>query len=436
MHCTLLKKISALMVGLLLSTAIAGCGSDDRPPRGARAQRAGPPPTNVVVGQVIEKPVRGEIQVIGTVEPNISTTVSAEVSGVIERFDLREGDRVVKGRTVIAQLKRTDREIALREAQAVVARAKEEWEKLKKGYRPEEVNQRRAEVAERKALMERAEKDLARAKDLYADGAISIQELQREEANYVAARSQYEKALEALREAETGYQQEDIAKAEAEYRQAQAAYDRIADELEKTAIRSPINGFIVKKHAEVGQWVSAGGKIADVVDLDKVQIVTLIAEKEIGQISVGDRATITVDTYPGRTFVGRITHIVPQADLNSRAFPVKIEVDNSKGQPLKGGMLARVSITYGVPRPTLLVPKDAVVRRGDQQIVFVVNEQKAHLQQVVTGRAVDGFLEIVDGKLKVGNVVVVTGNEVLRDGAPVRIVTQEKVETSKGPQGR
>ncbi len=415
-------------IGLLFTIVLAGCGSDDGPPRQLGAQQTGPPPVSVVVGQVIEKPVQGEIQAIGTIEPNLSTTVSAEVSGLVERFDLKEGDRVIKGQTIIAQLKRTDREIALREAGAVVARAKEEWEKLKKGPRPEEINQRRAEVAERKALMERAEKDLARARDLHADGAVSTQELQREEANYLAARSRYEQALEALKEAERGYRQEEVAKAEADYKRAQAVYERIQDELKRTTIRSPITGTIVRKHVEVGQWVDAGGRIADVVDLDKVLIVTPINEKEISRLKVGDQATITVDTYPGRTFTGRIKHIVPQADLQSRAFPVKIEVANPEGR-LKGGMMARVSISYGTPRPTLLVPKDAVVRRDNQEVVFTVRGQKASLQRVVTGQAVDGFLEIVDGRLKTGDAVVVTGNEVLRDGAPVKIVTKvEKVQ--------
>ncbi|MBI3989328.1 MAG: efflux RND transporter periplasmic adaptor subunit [candidate division NC10 bacterium] len=422
-HRAFLGKGFGLLAWLLLSIAIAGCGSDAGSPQPAAAQQSGPPPTNVMVGQVMQKTIQGEIQVIGTVEPNLSTTVSAEVSGLVERFDLREGDRVVKGQTIIAQLKRTDREIALREAEAVVARAKEEWEKLKRGLRPEEINQRKAEVEERKALVEWASKDLSRLKELHADGAISIQDLQRAEANYLAAKSRHEQALEALREAETGYRQEDVAKAAAELKRAQAVYDRIQDELKRTTIRSPITGFIVRKHTEVGQWVDEGGKIADVVDLDKVLILAQINEKEIGQLKVGDRATITVDTYPGRKFAGRTKHIVPQADPQSRAFPVKIEVANPKGE-LKGGMLARVSIGYGAPRPTLLVPKDAVVRQGDQQIVFVVNQQKASLQRVVTGRAVDGFLEIVDGQLKAGDAVVVTGNETLRDGAPVKIVTK------------
>jgi multidrug efflux pump subunit AcrA (membrane-fusion protein) len=411
-----------LPVVFILSLALAGCGSDESAPQQAIAQHTGPPPALVAVVAVVEKAVRPEIRVIGTIEPKRRTTVSAEVAGLLEQFDLREGDRVVKDSTIIARLKRTDREIALREAQAVLARAQAEWEKLRRGYRQEEVNQRRAEVTERKAMMEQALKDRDRAKELHAEGAISIQQLQREEASYVAARAQYERSLEALREGETGFRPEDVAKAEAEVRQVQAAMERIRDELAKTAVRAPLTGFLVKKHAEAGQWVEEGGKIADLVTLDRVEVVTLIAEREIGRIAVGDQAAFTVDAYPGRIFTGRISHIVPQADLQSRAFPVKIEVDNPPGFPLKGGMLARVAIEYGAPRRTVLVPKDAVLRRGDRDVVFVVNRETAHHREVTTGRAVEGFLEIVRGDLKPGEAIVVTGNEALRDGAPVQVV--------------
>jgi RND family efflux transporter MFP subunit len=283
--------------------------------------------------------------------------------------------------------------------------------------------------------MEQALKDRDRAKELHADGAISIQQLQRDEASFLAARAQHERALEALREAETGYRPEDVAKAEAEFRQAQAAHERIRDELEKTTIRAPLTGFLVKKHAEVGQWVDEGGKIADLVTLDRVEVVTLIAEKEIGRIAVGDVAVFSVDAYPGRSFTGRISHIVPQGDLQARAFPVKIEVDNPQGFPLKGGMLARVTIGYGTPRRTVLVPKDAVVRRGDRELVFVVNQRTAHRREVVTGRAVEGLLEIVQGDLRPGEAIVVTGNEALRDGAPVQAVSPGTATPPGAPPG-
>ncbi len=423
-----------LLLGAIVSSLAGGCGSGDPAPRPAGAQPQGPPPTSVILGTVVERSIRPEIRVIGTVEPDRQTTVGAEVAGVVERFDLREGDRTVRNETIIAQLRTSDREIALREAAAALARAEAEREKLRRGYRPEEIGQRRAEVRERRALMEQGQKDLERSRDLHDDGAISIQQLQRDESVYLAARSQYDRALAFLAEVEAGYRQEDVAKAEAEFHQAQATRDRIQDELAKTTILSPLTGYLVKKHVEAGQWVDKGGRVADLVDLTTVRIVILIAERDIGQVRIGDTATIVVDAYPGRTFTGRVSHIVPQADLQSRAFPVKIEVENPAGAPLRGGMLARTSLGVGSTRPTVLIPKDAVVRRGDRELVFLVNGQTAVQREVSTGRAFDGFLELVEGDLRPGEPLVVTGNEGLRDGAPVMAV-KAGAPAQSGPPG-
>ena len=384
----------------------------------AAAQTA---PIPVVVAPAVEREVKNEVQIIGTVEPNLSTTVGAEVAGRVERFDPREGDPVVKGKTVLVQLDRTSREIALREAEALVAKAREEWEKLKRGLRPEEIAQRQAEVQQLWALLDWATKDLERIKALYQDGAISLADLQRAESSYLAAKYQHEKAVQALRLAQLGPREEEIAQAEAEYRRALAAYEKLNDELRRTTILAPISGFLVKKYVEVGAWVEAGEKVADLVDLDTVFVTGPVNEKEIGRIKVGDRAQITVDAYPDRVFQGRVAHIIPQADPLSRAFPVKVRVNNPLGHPLKGGMFARIAIQSGGSRKGLFVPKDAVVRRGSEAVVFLVQDGMARARKVEIGRVVGGLVEVKDNALKPGQEVVVTGNESLQDGVKVQI---------------
>ena len=104
-------------------------------------------------------------------------------------------------------------------------------------------------------------------------------------------------------------------------------------------------------------------------------------------------------------------HIIPQADPASRTFPVKIEVANTADSALKAGMSARVRLRSGATQSTVLIPKDAVVRRADSQVVFVVQEEKALMVTIKTGRAYDGLIEVLDGGLKPGDTVVVTGNE-------------------------
>lgn len=333
---------------------------------GAFAQ--GPPPVPVEVAPVVERTVEKEIQAVGTVEANLYTTVSAEVQGAVARFDLREGDRVEKGE-VIAQLRRTDLEIAIKEAQA--------------------------NLREKEALFTRAAHDYRRFKSLFDEGAISAAELDRAEASADAARAQKESAEEA--------------------------YRKIADQLRRTTVVAPFSGYIVKKHVELGQWVEEGGKVADLVDIDTVYVVIPVNERDIGKVRRGDVATITVDGYPDRTFKGQVTYIVPQADLSSRNFPVKIRVDNAREHLLMAGMFARVDIRYGEPRRAVFIPKDALVIRGKEQLVFVVDTTRVQARRVETGQAVGELVEVVKGDLRVGQKVVVAGNEILRDGVPIQV---------------
>jgi RND family efflux transporter MFP subunit len=335
---------------------------------GARAVAQGPPPVPVEVAPVVERAVGREIQAVGTVEANLYTTVSAEVEGAVARFDLREGDRVEKGQ-VLAHLRRTDLEIALEEA--------------------------KANLREKEALFTRAKQDYRRFQALFDEGAISAAEVDRMRASADAARAQKESAEERFR--------------------------KIVDELRRTTVMAPFSGYIVKKHLEIGQWVEEGGKVADLVDIDIVYVLIPINEREIGKIRKGDGATVMVDTYPGRTFQGQIAYIIPQADLSSRNFPVKIRVDNSREHLLKAGMFARVRIRYGEPRRGLFIPKDAVVLRGKDQVVFILDTSRVQLQRVETGQALEEMVEVVKGNLTPGQEVVVAGNEILRDGAPVEV---------------
>ncbi len=333
-----------------------------------RAFAQGPPPVPVEVAPVIERIVEKEIQTVGTVEANLYTTVSAEVQGAVAEFDLREGDRLEKGQ-VLAKLRRTDLEIAIKEA--------------------------KANLREKEALFNRAAHDHRRFKALFDEGAISASELDRAEASADAAK--------ALKES------------------TEEAFQKIADQLRRTTVIAPFSGYIVKKHVELGQWVDEGGKVADLVDIDTIYVLIPVNERDIGKIRKGDAATVTVDTYPGRTFEGAITYIIPQADLSSRNFPVKIRVDNSPEHLLKAGMFARVSIRYGKPRRGLFIPKDAVVVQKKDQVVFVLDTSRVQMRRVETGQAMGELVEVVKGDLRLGQRVVVVGNEILRDGAPVQV---------------
>ncbi|MBI3325688.1 MAG: efflux RND transporter periplasmic adaptor subunit, partial [Nitrospinae bacterium] len=312
----------------------------------ALAAYAGQPalgPIPVVVGNVVEQTVTTDIDVVGTVEPRLATTLSAEIAGLTQRFDLREGDFVQQGKTVVVQLKATDLELSAAEAEGELVRAREQVRKLKHGLRPEEIDEKRAEVQEKKTWLEKYAKDLERARSLLTREMVSMSDSNLAESTYLAAKAQYERAVQSLRVAELGFRQEDIAAAEADVQRLQAKVQRLRDDVQKTVIRSPVSGFITQRYTEVGQWIERGGKVADIVDLSAVLVRVPVHEKDISRVRVGDEAVVLFDAFPNRSFTGRVKHIVPQADPASRTFPAKIEVPNTPDSALKAGMFARVT---------------------------------------------------------------------------------------------
>jgi multidrug efflux pump subunit AcrA (membrane-fusion protein) len=375
----------------------------------------------VAVGTVVEQAVTTAIEVVGTVEPHLATTLSAEIGGLTLRFDLQEGDAVQEGQTIVAQLKPTDLELALVEVQAELSRAKQVVQKLKRGLRSEEIDEKRAEVQERKTWMEKYAKDLERSQSLRNRAIASVSDYDQVESTYLAAQAQYERAKQSLRVAELGSRREDIAAQEAEVKRLQARVQRLQGDVQKTTIYAPVSGFITQRYTEIGQWIERGERIADLIDLRVVFVRVPIHEKDIGRVRVDDPATVTLDAFPGRTFEGRVKHLVPQADPASRTFPVKIEVANTSDHALKAGMSARVQLRSGDARPTVLIPKDAVARSAGKQVVFVVRNDKAHLTPIKSGRSYNSSIEVLEGALKPGDRVVVTGNETLRDQAAVVI---------------
>ena len=378
-------------------------------------------PTPVAVSTVVEQSVATSIEVVGEVEPHLATTLSTEIAGLTLRFDLKEGDAVQEGQTVVVQLKATDFDLTLVEAQAELSKAKQVAQKLNRGLRPEEIDEKRAEVQERKTWMEKYAKDLERANTLRTRAIASVSDYDLVESTYLAAKAQYERAQQSLRVAELGTRQEDIAAAEAEVQRLQAKVQRLHADVQKTTVYAPVSGVITQRYTEVGQWIERGEKVADLIDLRAIFVRVPIHEKDIGRVRVGDTATVSLDAFPDRTFDGRVKHIIPQADAASRTFPVKIEVANTPDHALKAGMSARVRLRSGAARPTVLVPKDAVVRWAGKQIVFVVQDEKARMIPIKPGRTYNGSVEVLEGGLKPGDIVVVTGNETLRDEAAVVI---------------
>ena len=175
-----------------------------------------------------------------------------------------------------------------------------------------------------------------------------------------------------------------------------------------TSIRAPFAGVIIRMAAAPGDVVEGGTDLFSIADLSTVYIVAQVYEKDLGQVRVGQPASITVDSYPGQRFTGRVASISDLIDPQSRTAAVRCQVANP-GARLKLDMLASVQFPTSTKRAALSVPADAVQTIDQKQVVFVrTSASKFSVRHVETGSSSGGRIEITRG-VKEGEPVVSKG---------------------------
>jgi Cu(I)/Ag(I) efflux system membrane fusion protein len=161
-------------------------------------------------------------------------------------------------------------------------------------------------------------------------------------------------------------------------------------------IRSPASGIIIEKPALTGAHVSPGQTLYKLADVSVVWVEADVYEQDLASVHVGDRASVTLDAYPGAPERGRVVYIYPYVDENTRTNKVRYEFPNPRGR-LKPGMFATVEITSGGGMG-ITVPADAVLDSGRDQIVFRTDGDGRFTPQPVTvGRRVGSDVQIVKG---------------------------------------
>ena len=368
-----------------------------------------------------------------------------------------------------------------KQATAAVTAAEASLKKALTGARDQEVLQARAGVSGAKATLENAQANFQRVQTLYEKEAISDQNFDNAKAQLNTAKAQHESTVEQFKLVEEGARQEDITAAEAQLHQAQAslalarvAVDtkdwntqitmaksqvrqaeanlRAASELVKiqawthdiavaqaqfdqanlqvnlaqkrlddAMITSPVNGIVVSRDLNLGDYATSGpggSPVLTVVKMDVVKVVFTIPEVDLSNVEVGTPVSISTRQHD---ISGEVNFVSPIVKPETRTVNIKAEIPNPTYR-LKPGMFVEVSIDLSTTDDSLLLPRDAVLDIQDRVgHVFIVSDGKARQQTVKVGPAWGENISILEGVID-STPIIVRGHRQLADGTEILIV--------------
>lgn len=288
----------------------------------------------------------------GTVEAT-KADITPRLGGYLRERPFKEGDKVEAGQFV-AQLDLRDLEAQLAECEATYKKAQSQLIDLEKGARPQELREAAANVASALSVYEKSHTDRLRYEQLFSQGAIAKQQLDQAVSDDLVAISN----LRAAREQEDllleGNRVDEIEAQRAEVKRAEAALKNAQVDLADATLYSPVDGTILTKNYEPGEYVAAGMSVATVVDLSDCWVRVYVPSDMLGAIKLGQKADVKIDAFPQRVFEGHIKEISDSAEYTPRnsitkreranlVFAVKVALPNEEGI-FKPGMVADVLI--------------------------------------------------------------------------------------------
>ncbi|MFQ5851283.1 MAG: efflux RND transporter periplasmic adaptor subunit [Candidatus Binatia bacterium] len=378
-----------------------------------------PVPVPVEVATITPHNFTYRLEALGTVQSNREAAVGVKISGPVILIppEVELGAAVKEG-ALLAEIDPTPFRIELSRQEALVARAHAE-------VRGTEVDMARQKTLIRlnreKLLLARSEHE--RMITLLHKELIARQEVERAELTVRKTQEELERAESGLREAEVQH-----AVAQAELAKAQAELARARENLADTQVRAPFAGVISEKRVTLGEQVGPGAVLFRLSDLASVKILIRIRAADIDFLRPGTRAEVTVSGLP-EPFRGRVARIGPRADNETRTFPVEVMVENQGPKRLLPGMFARAHIPVHTYPKAILIPRTSVLSNNGTPTVYIadVGNGVAHRRSVTIARTFGSRHLILRG-LRAGELLVVTGQRLLRDGAAIRVVGTQQLE--------
>jgi RND family efflux transporter MFP subunit len=321
-------------------------------------------------------------------------TLEAEVPGVVDRLNVREGQYVRRGE-LLAWIRDTEYRLELERAEAERLRVLSEFV-LDSKFSGSKGMQSKSHRAESSSVRE----DLPDIGEKGKSGVISKQEFERRRKHHEVARI------------ESGEKKEEVMAAVKGLTQAEIDVKRAQMNLEKTNIKAPFAGVICDIRISPQEYVTSRRALFTLIDLSLLKVLVKVLESEMGRIRVGQDADIRFSAYPDRMFRGKVETISPLVNSEERTCRAVLKLLDPE-QTIKPGMHADVEIVTEIHRDRLLIPQEAVLIRGGRSLVFVVESNLAKWRHIQTGRENRHYVEVLErgeGGIREGEFVIVDGH--------------------------
>jgi len=358
----------------------------------------------------------------GYVVAHRKAAVSPKISGRLEYMGVDTGS-FVKENQVLARLEHHDLDAQLEDTRAALSTAQ-----AAEAQATATQAQAAAALAQAEASEHQTHLDLDRQTQLVEKGVVSRSDFDNADAKEKVALAQVKEAQAQQRTADA-----QLNTARSQIRSAQARIRGIETQIEYTNIRSPFDGLVISKDAEVGESVAPAifgggttrGSVVTIVDPKTLEVEADVNESNITRILSGQPAEITLDAIPDKKFPSEAYQVVPTADRQKATVKVKVRFLNLDSRVLPD-MTAKVTFFKKTDaaatnqKSRVTVPKSAVQQRESQSVAFIVSQERVKLQPIRTGSDFGDRIEVVDG-LVGGESVVIRGGESLKDGDRVKL---------------
>ena len=356
---------AAIAASLAASFLVLGCGGEaDGPAQGQSA-----PPVMVV--RVVVRDVVDRITATGQLVAKAEATIAAQIAGQVTGISVEEGDAVSEGQ-ILLEIDPQRRQLELASAEARLAEAS-------------------AQVVETWRGMDR------------------IQNLNKRDA---ASQSRLDEARTALK----------LAHSRKNANEAHVGLARRA--LADASVRTPFAGLVARRSVSVGEYLSVGLPLFEIVTLDPIEAEFSVAEVDSGLVRPGQKVEVSLAPFPDERFAAVVTVVSPTIDPLTRTLRVKAELSNGAGR-LRPGLFAHVELGVSERGGVVMVPEEALLQRAEGAVLYrMVGADRVERVGVMTGVFADGWVE-VRGKLDASDRVVVRGQANLLDGGVVSIRSRD-----------